>query len=105
MRYLKNPFNDWMTRGLPSDASKVPLPGEPPTRPAGDAVHAESRRAEHARSRRAVLVPSLLAGVVIASLPAAAVSSGGYDSAKQGCSSRADASAHPKHTEDGCYSA
>src|SRR3954454_5666570 len=98
MRYLKNPFNDWMTRGLPSDASKVPLPGEPPTRPAGDAVTTRSRRTVLAHSRRTVLVPTLLAGVVIASLPAAAVSSGGYDSAKQGCSTRADASAHPKHT-------
>ena len=32
-------------------------------------MHAESRRAEHARSRRAVLVPSLLAGVVISTIP------------------------------------
>jgi hypothetical protein len=40
-----------------------------------------------------------------AALPAAAVSSGGYDSSKQGCTPTADDSYQPKHTENGCYAA
>jgi hypothetical protein len=54
---------------------------------------------------RIVVIPALLAAVAAAGLPAAAVSSGGYDPARQGCSTSADDSAHPKYTEKGCYAA
>lgn len=54
---------------------------------------------------RIVLIPALMAAVAAASVPAVAVSSGGYDPAKQGCSPSADDSYHPNYTEKGCYSA
>src|SRR4051794_24265068 len=54
---------------------------------------------------RVVLVPGVLAAVAALALPSLAVSDGGYDPAKQGCSSSADDSATPDHTEEGCYSA
>lgn len=54
---------------------------------------------------RAVLIPFAAAALAAATIPAAAVSSGGYDPAKQGCSPTADDSAHPDHTEEGCYAA
>ena len=57
------------------------------------------------RSHRAVLIPALVSVVGLAALPAAAVSDGNYDPAKQGCSPTADDSATPDHTEKGCYSA
>ena len=54
---------------------------------------------------RLVLVPGVLAAVAALALPSLAVSSGGYDPNKQGCSPSADDSDHPTYTEDGCYSA
>ena len=57
------------------------------------------------RSRRTVLIPALVAAVAAAALPAAAVSGGGYDPDKQGCSPSADDSVHPDYTEEGCYAA
>jgi hypothetical protein len=57
------------------------------------------------RNPRLVLLPAALATLAVATLPAMAVSSGGYDSAKQGCSKSADDSYHPKYTEKGCYAA
>src|SRR5437764_8335005 len=56
------------------------------------------------RSRpRRVLVPVLLTTLAAAALPAVAVSSGGYDTNKQGCTATADDSYQPQHTEQGCY--
>jgi hypothetical protein len=57
------------------------------------------------RNPRLVLLPAALATLAVATLPAMAVSSGGYDSAKQGCSKSADDSYHPKYTEKGCDAA
>lgn len=54
---------------------------------------------------RMIVIPSLLAAIAAASVPAVAVSGGGYDPAKQGCSPNADDSDHPQYTEDGCYAA
>src|SRR3954451_13889894 len=47
----------------------------------------------------------MLAALAAAVLPSSAVSSGGYDTDKQGCSPTADDSASPSHTEKGCYAA
>ena len=57
------------------------------------------------RNRRLVVIPALLGALAVAGLPAMAVSSGGYDAARQGCSGNADDSDHPQYTEEGCYSA
>jgi hypothetical protein len=54
---------------------------------------------------RLVLIPTALAALAAAVLPSSAVSDGGYDPAKQGCSPTADDSATPDHTEEGCYAA
>jgi hypothetical protein len=56
------------------------------------------------RSRRTAVVAALLV-TVAAAVPALAVSSGGYDPAKQGCRPRADDSEQPKRVEKGCYAA
>ena len=53
---------------------------------------------------RVVLLPTLLATIAAATVPAIAVSSGGYDPAKQGCTPTADDSYQAKRAESGCYS-
>jgi hypothetical protein len=54
---------------------------------------------------RLILVPGVLAALAAAVLPSSAVSDGGYDPARQGCTGGADDSETPSHTEEGCYSA
>ena len=55
--------------------------------------------------RRSVLLPTVLAVLTAAAVPALAVSDGNYDPSKQGCSAHADDSDNPSYTEEGCYSA
>lgn len=57
------------------------------------------------RRPRQVLLPTVVAVLAAWTLPALAVSDGSYDAAKQGCSSHANDSDHPQHTEPHCYAA
>jgi hypothetical protein len=51
------------------------------------------------------VLPGAAAALLLAALPAHAVSSGNYDPSKQGCSGAADESTQPQRTEQHCYSA